>query len=309
MTRTRKIRSPRSPRPATKEQFHILVASSGDRTSDGAIRVAGSIALAKHASVEVVTVATPFPHSAPSAFQVAPPPVIDATARSEAIARVREQLARLGVDEGWPVAASLGWPASRIANAASRWPASLLVVGLGEHGVLDRLLGSETAVKLAHHVAMPVLAVPEDAHGAPTHALVAIDFASTSVDAALEAAKLVGPNGVITLAHASVLVAESSPPGSFGDVFTAGVVEKLRAIRDQLQLSAGCRVDAVALPGEIVPSLLAYAESHHCDLIAVGGQERAFVERLLVGSIRSKVLRHARQAVLVVAPSEASQPS
>ncbi len=309
MTRTRKVRSPRSGRPTTKEPFHILVASSGDRTSDGAIRIAASIALAKHASVEVVTVATPFPHSAPTAFQVAPPPMIDATARSEAIARVREQLARVHADAEWPVVASVGWAADRIADTATRWPASLVVVGLGEHGVLDRLLGSETAVKLAHRVAVPVLAVPEDAHDAPTHALVAIDFASPSVEAALEAAKLVGPNGVLTLAHASVLVDESSPPGSFGDVFTAGVAEKLRAIRDRLQLSAGCRVEAVALPGEIVPSLLAYAESHHCDLIAVGGQEKALVDRLLLGSIRSKVLRHARQAVLVVAPSEPSTAS
>lgn len=309
MPRTRKTTSARSSQRSTSGGYHLVVASSGDHTSDGAIRVAEAIARAKRASIEVITVATPFPHAAPTALQVAPPPVLDANARAEAIARVREQLSRIGVGNDWPIQATVGWPSERIAEGAASRRASLLVVGLGEHGILHRLFGSETAVKLAHRSFVPVLAVPDDAQNAPTHALAAVDFTPASLAAARTAGELIGSNGTLTLAYASMFVCATPEAGSFADLCTTGAEERLAEIRERLEREVGCRIDMVALPGEIVPSLLAYAESAQCDLIAIGGDEQTLIDRLLLGSIRSGVIRRSRTPVLVVRHTSEAESS
>jgi len=49
-----------------------------------------------------------------------------------------------------------------------------------------------------------------------------------------------------------------------------------------------------------VSSLLAFAEREHCDLLAVGGEAHGLVDRMLLGSVRTDLLRDARYPVLVV---------
>jgi nucleotide-binding universal stress UspA family protein len=46
--------------------------------------------------------------------------------------------------------------------------------------------------------------------------------------------------------------------------------------------------------------LLAYAQQEHADLIAMGTQRRGLIERLVVGSVATRVLRATRHAVLAV---------
>jgi nucleotide-binding universal stress UspA family protein len=45
---------------------------------------------------------------------------------------------------------------------------------------------------------------------------------------------------------------------------------------------------------------LSFAQQAQCDLIAVGTQRHSFLERLVVGSVATRVLRTARCGVLAV---------
>lgn len=288
-----------------KDAYHILVASDGQPASLGAIHVASALARRKSARVNVLTVATPFLH-APTGLQMAPPLMIDEDSRLSAFEVVRQQLANVRGTKDWAVEVAMGVPADCILNAAQNWPASLIVVGIGEHGAIDRWIGSETAVAIAKRSKIPMLAVPQNITHLPTHAAAAIDFTKASINAAEAAATLLGPNGVLTLVHASMLVKPDSDSGSLLDVYTAGATSKLEAIRDQIRRDTPCRIQLALVNDEIADGLLSYADQTHCDLLALGGHDMGLVDRFLLGSTRTKVLRHAHIPVLV-APHPANE--
>lgn len=277
----------------------ILVASSGDASSLGAIRVGLAIARRTGASVQALAVATMFPHIAPSPMQAAPPMLVDADNEQLALEAVRRQLADVPGTEEWTLTSDVGYPPERIVGAAERWPASLLVIGTGEHGTMDRLLGSETAVKIARRSKIPVLAVPEDASDLPERAAAAIDFTESSIAAAELAATLVEADGMLTLVHASVLVNQHPEPGSLPDVYTEGAIAKLDAARARIQRTTELRIETVVLGGAVTDALLSYVEREKYDLLAVGGHDQGFLDSLLLGSVRSRVLRRARCQVLI----------
>lgn len=299
--------APASQRTAhsVEHPYHILVASDGHPESLGAIRVALALARRKSARVNVLTVATPFVHAA-TGFQMAPPLMIDEDNRLAALESVRQQLAKVRGTKDWVVSATTGWPADCILNAAENWPASLIVVGIGEHGAIDRWIGSETAVAIAKRSKIPVLAVPQNVSGLPMNAAAAIDFTEASINAAKLAATLLGPDGVLTLVHASMLVTTDSESGSLLDVYTAGATSKLEAIRHRIGRDTQCRVRLAFVNDEIADALVSYAEQAHCDLLALGGHDMGLVDRFLLGSTRTKVLRHAHIPVLV-APHAANE--
>jgi nucleotide-binding universal stress UspA family protein len=282
------------------QPYRILVGSDGTDASLGAIRVAQLLARRKSASVHALSVATPFPHS--SVLTLVPPALIDDENRHTALETLRQQLTTVRGTRGWTMRATAGFPADSIMGAAERWPADLIVVGLGRHGFIDRLIGSETAVKIAMHSNVAVLAVPPDAQQLPMHAVAAIDFTDASVAAAMLAATLLGPNGLLTLTHAAFLVKDESDPGSLVDVYTTGAREKLEAIRERIHRRMKRRVDVALRPGAVVDALTEIALARKADMIALGGHERPLLERLFTGSVRASILRNTGCAVLVARP-------
>jgi nucleotide-binding universal stress UspA family protein len=298
MSTTQAAGAPHVARSA-EHAYRILVASDGLPASLGAIRVALALARRKRAHVSVLTVATPFPHAVPTGFQVAPPSSVDEDNRVSALATVRDQLAGIRGTKDWTVRAMTGFPADCILNVAEHLPASLIVLGIGEHGAMDRLFGSETAVAIAKRSEIPVLAVPQDVAHLPMHAAAAIDFTEASVNAATMAAGLLGANGRLTLVHASALVKTDSTSGSLPDVYAAGATAKLEAIRDRIHRATKRRVEIALVDDEIMAGVLSYVEQTHCDLLALGGHDLGLVDRLLLGSIRTRILRHAHVPVLI----------
>lgn len=294
-----------SHRPA--RPYRILVASTGEPSSLGALRVASELARRKHATVQALTVATLFPHVTPSPFQAAPPILVDEDNRRIALDTVRRQLETVPGTHEWTLRSVTGWPPERILDAAEGWPASLLIIGVGDHGPMGRVIGSETAVQIAQRSKVPVLAVPEEATTLPTRAVAAIDFTESSIAAATLAATLLGTGGTLTLVHASVLIKQDPEPGSLPDVYTSGAMEKLERIRKRIQRATKRHVQTVTVDDDVAGGLLSYVERENCDLIAVGGHDQGILERLLFGSVRSRVLRHGHCQVLVAphaSPSE-----
>ena len=63
-------------------------------------------------------------------------------------------------------------------------------------------------------------------------------------------------------------------------------------------------METVLVRGDPAASLLSYAQQAACDLIAVGTQRYGFLERMVVGSVATRVLRAARCGVLAVPPAD-----
>ncbi len=302
-TRMPAASAPRAP----ADVYHILMATDGSPASLGAVRFAAALAHRTRATVHALVLSTPYPHVSPSAFEARLPAQIDEDNRRAHLETARTQLADVPGTESWALQAAIGWPSEHIVRSAERWPASLVVVGAGEHGPLDRLLGVETALAIARHSHVPMVAVPATAFALPTHAVVGIDFTDASEAAARSAASLLGTDGLLTLLHASTLAADESDPGSMTDVYTAGAREKLDALRVRLHRETHRRVDVALVHGTIAESLLHYVAEHGADLLALGGHPMGLIDRLLLGSVRSRVLRHAPCPVLVVPPVAAME--
>jgi hypothetical protein len=66
-----------------------------------------------------------------------------------------------------------------------------------------------------------------------------------------------------------------------------------------LHLPAGIAVRTEVREGKVVPQLIAFAESHHADLVVAGRHGLNPVARFFVGSVTTAIVRGATRSVLV----------
>jgi nucleotide-binding universal stress UspA family protein len=293
----------------------VLLATHGGSSADGAVRVAEL--LADRLDTRLETFAA-----------IAPAPIVDGgfgpefvpgwPLRREHAAKVRtaiaNQLSRCGVilpaedatndpaaaESAGDRALTLGFGpiAPTIADHVTAAETAVLVVGLGSQEFVDRAFGDETALRLAQIASVPVLAVPSDADALPRRVVAAIDFTETSEVAARTAAAWLAPGGTLYLVHVIRGVA--------GDR-ESDVGDRLTDLARTIELPEGVRIETTLLDGPPARAILEFAQRTSCDLIALGSHGYGPVKRLVLGSVASKLLRHAPRAVLVVPAG--SQPS
>lgn len=276
----------------------IVLASAGEETSRGAIRLTRILAESHDASVRVIGATQPLPTAAMSALDMVPSPTVDEDNRLEVLTAAKVQVAKFGGD--WPVHAVIGAPAEVILEEADRLRASLLVLGLAPHKRLDRLLGQETAISVARRARMPVLAVPRTTTKAPTHAVIGFDFTEASVAAARFTAMLLPDGARLSLVHIPPFADFEGRDGvNWVDVYVTGAEARLAAMKRELHAGFRHTIDVAMLHGDPAETLLRFAKREHCDLIALGVHSQSAVERMLIGSTTTRVLRGATCSVLV----------
>jgi nucleotide-binding universal stress UspA family protein len=146
-----------------------------------------------------------------------------------------------------------------------------------------------------------VLAVASHCVTDPMHAVVGLDFSTASVQAARLAARLVAPKGRLTLLHVQPPFEHPSADWQAWDAEYSRTLPPLfDQVRTQLNPQDGVFVETVTVRGDPAASLLSMAQQTQCDLIAVGTQRHSVLERLIVGSVATRVLRSARCSVLAV---------
>ena len=64
--------------------------------------------------------------------------------------------------------------------------------------------------------------------------------------------------------------------------------------------AAGVEVESVILEGDPGEELVEFAGEKDIDLIVMGTQGKSGIQRFLLGSVAENVVRHSKQAVLVV---------
>lgn len=293
----------------------VLLASDGQGRADTTARTARHAAEALGATLAVVGVVPPMPVQSLGDDLVAAAPALRAERIAECEGAIAARLAPvLGAPEAWSLDVREGRIGESIAQAAHDAQAALVVVGTGAHGLLDRIAGEEVAVSVVRHADVPVLVVPRTAVPATFRtAVVGMDFSAASVRAAECAARLLhaaGPGAALVLVHvrpplperSATSGADASAPGSA----LAHRVDRLRAL---LAPVAGPHVvmDARVVAGGIVEELTRVATEVHADLVAVGTHGPTWLERLLLGSSATTLVREATRTVLVAPMPEARE--
>lgn len=287
----------------------VLVATDGNTVSHEAVFNAARLAASGFGgTIEVIGVCEPMPGVAAGMDVLPVPAELDEARRGTMLDDLRRSvnIAAAG-DPSWPIHVLVGSPARTLASEAERRAAALLVMGIGRHNPLDRLFGTETTLATLRESRVPILAVGPNFPAAPAHAVVGLDFSTASVQAAHLALRLLAPGGRLTLVHVRPRFEHPSADWQAWDAEYGRTLPPLfEQVSAQLEVPAGITVDTVAVRGDPAPALLAFAQQANADLVAVGTQRHSFFERLVVGSVATRVLRTSRVGVLAV-PAKAPE--
>jgi len=291
--------------PFVADSGGLLVATDGTRDSDGAVRVGLALARRDGVKADVFSVveAPPF-----VALDGTPVPDLERLVEIAVEERGITLLAQRdrthpGIHD-WPYELVVGPRVETIVARARATGASFILLGLGAHGLGARLSQRETALRVIRAAGLPVLALPSDAWGVPHSALVAVDFTASSEHAARAALDLLGEDGTLYIAHVTPRLA--IPQGdarSWDEIRNGAVTPKLEEVVQRLEPSPGVRIEYMHLHGDPAHELIAFAEETHVDLIAAGTHGRSALERVMLGSVSTKLVRTAKCWVLVAPPA------
>ncbi len=289
-----------SPAP---QEGPVLVACDGSPASQESLFNATRLAVRTFGGrIEVLGVCEPTPAVSGGLDMIPAPVELDDMRCKAMLEDIRRNLSVSAFgDPSWPAEVKVGSPSRTLAEEARRRAASLLVMGIGRHNPLDRLFGAETTLATLRESAVPVLAVGMNFPAAPKHAVVGMDFSAASIHATRLAMRLVGDDGRITLVHVRPKFEHPSADWQTWDADYGKTLPPLfEQIRGQLKAPETMVLETVTVRGDPAPALLAYAQQVGAELIALGTQRHGLIERLVVGSVATRVLRTARSAVLAV---------
>jgi len=301
------LREPRTFEPLEADELQpittgpLLVATDATTASDSAMRVAQAIARRTHREVIVLAVQLPSPMTAPD-MQLVSVPGPEEERRESLRLQVRGQLRRVGIDQDWPIEVITGDPSATIVSVAARAEASLVVMGLGEHGLFDRVLGDETVLRVLRLGTVPVLAVAPGLNEMPRQVLAATDFTPSSVRAASLAAQVMHPAGTLTIAHALSKDVDATNWTSVNAGFQGTMGRAFDLAIAHIGFTHSESIERCVLAGDPAKALLELADKTNPDLIVAGSHGHGFLTRLRLGSVSQTLVRRARCSVLVAPP-------
>ena len=286
----------------------ILVATDGTESADSALRAAAALAQHTNADVIALAVLEGLPLVAADYGILIPPIDIQPERRESLARRVRAQVAALGVNaDRWTVEIREGDAAATIARAARELGARLIVLGVGHHELLDRLFGSETALHTLRQARTPVFAVPPRFNAMPRRIVVATDFTMASVAAARSALALFDSIEFVHLLHVSPPI--ELQPDAFAawmSVFGEGIEPAFERVKAEIGLPESVKLETTTKVGKPSREVLAFARSVNADMIVTGSRGVGLIDRLLVGSTATGILRGAECGVFAV-PSRSGE--
>lgn len=233
-----------------------------------------------------------------------------AKVRGDLTQRVRNQCAFTPTDDLGLHAPRLdvreGEPATVIARIADERDAQLIVLGLGRHDVMERVFGDETALRVVRTTHVPVLAVPDREFTPPRSAIVGVDFSEMSLRAAQAALRLLDEGGLLRLVYvvpATRTILDNVIPREEEERYLR---HRFTQFVGRLTIPSGIAVGEATLDGDPARELLRYAQETGADFVAAGSHGHNLVERMVIGSVTTKLLRGAQCGVLIVPPISAA---
>ncbi len=246
----------------------LLVATDGTKAGEAAFRAASMIAAKSSSSVHVMVVVEPLPVLVPEPSLIIQPlvasPEMLNVVRDRVIAQIRG-LAPKGSD--WHVDVEYGKPSDEIVNKARARNASVIAIG-------------------------------------PKRGVFAVDFSPQSMDAARVGLRLLGDEATVIIAHVRPMVTVYDGMGMWEEEYESAAAKELEKFAEALNAPGGVRVEKVMLSGSPASALLNFAEKEDADLIVAGTRGAGLMQRLLLGSVATRLMRHSTRSLLIVPDSE-----
>lgn len=280
----------------------LLVATDGTAASKAAIRAAAQLAKHTETSLVVLTVLETVPLIAADYGIMIPPGDTEQARRDALYQRVKLQVEEIA---GMPANVSIelreGDPAAVIARTARELSAQLVIVGLGHHELLDRLFGGETALHALRLSRVPVFAVAPNFEHLPKRAIIATDFSVASVRAGRAALEIFDTIQMVYLVHvAPRLELQPEAFAAWMSLYGEGVGPAFERVKAELAVRPGITVETLTRQGKPSRELLDFARSANIDLVVTGSRGAGLIDRLLVGSTATGLVRGAQCSVLAV---------
>ena len=265
------------------------------------IRAALTLAPVLGDRVHVFSSIEPLPVEFLASEPILIPPSFEEGRRESRQERVRARVDEVvEPDRGWKVEVEHGDPAGSICRRARELDASLIVMGIGRHHPIDRIVGAETTLRVIRHAKCPVFVVVGELADRPVEVVVATDFSPPCALAIEAVLPLLGDHATLHLVHVWEPSA-SAEPTVFGieQAYESALPSRFARFVAALRLPGGIAVRTEVRQGKTVPQLLAFAESHHADLLVAGRHGLNAVARFFVGSVTTALVRGATCSLLV----------
>jgi nucleotide-binding universal stress UspA family protein len=282
----------------------VLVALKPYDGHDAALYYARWLASSQSRPLHAVTVLEPNDMVAVAAGVPVLPEQCREQERGVVAELVEQRIAQAGRAEDRPQRVDVlhGAPAHQVADVAREREAHAIVVGTGRHGALGRLVYGERAVQIARLSDRPVVIVPPSVEPRPvTTAIVAVDFTPASRRAARFAIDLVADGGRLMLVHVKSAVNLSEEgAGWWDDAYQRRTEDLFRRLTAGIEPERGITISTRLLHGDVGATIAAFAHDAGAGVIACGGRRHSFIERMLLGSVSTELIRRADCPVVVL---------
>ena len=293
---------------ATDIRHHILFASDGSRSADGAMATALEFPWPASAKLRAVVASTSVNWLPTASDQV--------RAAIEDSFQATATVARSALAQRWPDAEAVvidAPPAEAILAEAARFDASLIVLGWRGHGAFRRLLAGSVSRKIAENAPCPVLVVREPVK--PVRCFVLGYDGCTNAGRALDFLLSLAPTPDCRVIVVNA-VEPAAAPGSIGRLpksLRMHIKSEVAAMNEERQRDAkahaaegaarlaraGWQVETEVVVGAPLASLLKASAQHRGDVLVLGARATSGAERLLLGSVANGALNSAPVVLLV----------
>lgn len=278
-----------------------LMVAVGGTDSDSALRAAHTLGHLSPQGIMAVAVLEPIPAYAIGSDAVLLPPSFEEERQAALLTQVTRQVdAVKGSGESWNLQVIYGDPPVAISDLARSLHSPMIIMGIGRHRPLDRLLGAETSLRTIRRAPCPVLAV-HSGHVGPFHeAVLATDFSPASARAAELVLPMLAKPATLHLVHVwQPAATEDTRLGASDAAYAKSIGERFQRFTGLLKVPEGVTIKLATREGKPAERVLDVAQAHHADLIIAGRRGLNAVSRFLVGSVTTAIVRGATCSVLV----------
>jgi len=278
----------------------VIVASDGSDTSLAAIRLADLIQQRSGCTIRVFSALEPLPIVVPPSdgmnFHVDWEKVREKGRRDT----VTQQLEALNTGSNWPVDISFGHPCEAIAAYAREHNAGLIIAGSNKHGLIDRMLGEDTAVDIASISEIPLLIASSGIARLPQRIIVAMDLHPDTMQNLGQVLSIVADAKAVTCVHVQAddeFVRLNWP--HYDSEYQFATSERFASVQKSL-LSAGLKAHLVSVHGDAAKEITDFANRAEAELVTVGITRKPGKTKAIGGKIPQRVIRQAGCSVLIV---------
>jgi nucleotide-binding universal stress UspA family protein len=270
----------------------VLVATDGSPNAEAAYTAAELIAEERHARVHVLSVLEPMPPFVPPPGTPIVVPAID-RAREDALRiDMVEHLLKLGRLAHWTTEIRAGKAAGVIAEVANERKADLIIIGSSHHGILDRVLGGETATSLLRVVDRPLMIATPNMQRLPRRAIVAFELGKFDRASLLTGFDTLGSPESVSVVHVEPRsMALGIDWAEFDHEYRDEIEAAFADIAATLTAIPRIQPELVMLHGDVSHEIAQFAVSVSAELIVVGVKPRSRAPIGLGAGIAMKIAR------------------